>query len=172
MSAPAAPGAAFPRLGATQIEVVAPPPREGIRHAIFDFDGTLSYLRDGWQDYMVPLLVEVLEGCPRHEPRDELERLVVDFVDHLTGKQTIYQMIRLAEEVSKRGGTPLEPLVYKKEYYRRMQGAIDERIEALRSGREPPERFLVRGARDFLDAVSRRGVRCHLASGTDIELVV
>lgn len=164
--------AAFPRIGTSSVEIVAPPGRGRIRHAIFDFDGTLSYLRDGWQDHMVPLLVEVLEACPRHEEREALERLVVDFVDHLTGKQTIYQMIRLAEEVEKRGGSPLDPLEYKKEYYRRMEGAIRERIESLRSGRSGAEEYLVKGAREFLDEVTRRGIRCHLASGTDIELVV
>jgi phosphoglycolate phosphatase len=162
---------AFPTIEGTSIEIVAPPARGKVRHALFDFDGTLSYLRDGWQDYMVPLMVEVLEACPRHEARKDLEAMVVDFVDRLTGKQTIYQMIRLCQEVEKRGGTPLEPLEYKREYYRRMQGEIDRRISELKSGTAPRDAFLVEGARDFLEEVARRGVRIYLASGTDVELV-
>ena len=48
--------------------------------------------------------------------REQLETLVVEFVDRLTGKQTIYQMIQLSEEVEKRGGTPKPPLAYKDQY--------------------------------------------------------
>ena len=159
------------KIAGTRVEVVAAPPRGMVRHAVFDFDGTLSNLRDGWQDFMVPMLVEVLEECPRHEPRAELEAVVIDFVDHLTGKQTIYQMIRLAEEVARRGGTPREPLAYKREYYRRLAARVEERIEELRSGRRRPDDFLVPGAREFLDELHRRGVRSYLASGTDVEYV-
>ena len=89
----------------TQIEILIDPPRGKVSHAVLDLDGTVSLLRDGWQDHMVPLMVEVLEECPRHESREELEKLVIDFVDHLTGKQTVYQMIRLADEIEKRGGS-------------------------------------------------------------------
>ncbi len=145
--------------------------RGRVRHAVLDFDGTLSYLRDGWQDFMVPMMVDVLEACPRHESREEIERLVIDFVDHLTGKQTIYQMIRLAEEVEKRGGTAGQPLEYKLEYNRRIAAGVETRIAALRSGAAKPDDFLVRGSRAFLERLTRSGVRCYLASGTDVELV-
>src|SRR2546428_13841288 len=94
----------FPHLDGTSIEVVSAPLRGRVRYALLDFDGTLSHLRDGWQDFMVPMMVEVLEECPRRESHEELERLVIDFVDHLTGKQTISQMWRLPEAVTKRGG--------------------------------------------------------------------
>ena len=63
------------------------------------YKAVTAYVRDGWQDFMVPMLVRALEECPRRESREELEALVIDFVDHLTGKQTIYQMLRLNEEV-------------------------------------------------------------------------
>ena len=62
---------------------------------------------------MVPLMVDLLEDCGRDESREEIEALVTGFVDKLTGKQTIYQMIRLCEEIKRRGGSPLEPLEYK-----------------------------------------------------------
>jgi phosphoglycolate phosphatase len=134
-------------------------------------DGTLSLLRDGWQDAMVPMMVEFLEACPRAESRDEIERLVIDFVDHLTGKQTVYQMMRLGEEVAKRGGRPRDPLDYKDEYHRRLDAQIRDRHESVRSGRAPRERFILPGARAFLDALRDRGVHCYLASGTDVEFV-
>ena len=153
------------------MEIAAEAPRGHIRHALFDLDGTISLLRDGWQDQMVPMLVEVLEECRTDETREQLEALVVDFVDHLTGRQTIYQMIRLCEEVEQRGGTPEEPLVYKQRYNERLNAAIAARIERLRDGTTEPDDLIVSGARRFLEELGRRGVRCYLASGTDEEFV-
>jgi phosphoglycolate phosphatase-like HAD superfamily hydrolase len=155
----------------TGVEIVLEPTRGRVRHALFDFDGTLSTLRDGWQDFMVPLMVEVLEECPRHESRAELERIVIGFVDELTGKQTIYQMLRLAEEVARRGGTPRDPLDYKAEYNRRLAGRVERRVAEIRRGEKRAEDFLVAGTRGLLEELARRGVRSYLASGTDIEYV-
>ncbi len=163
---------ATPRfISGTSVEIVDPPPRGSVRHAIFDWDGTLSYMRDGWQDFMVPMMVEVLEECPRAEARETLERLVIDFVDHLTGKQTIYQMIRLAEEVERRGGTPRPPIEYKDEYYRRLNEHILERYDRIRAGERAADEFLVDGARRFLELARARDIRCYLASGTDVEYI-
>ena len=145
--------------------------RGHVRHALFDWDGTISYMRDGWQDFMVPLMVEVLEACPRHESREELQDLITDFVDHLTGKQTMYQMIRLAEEVEKRGGTPLDPVEYKGEYYRRLNEHVARRYADIDSGRKNARDFLVGGARQFLERARSRGIHCYLASGTDEEFI-
>ena len=35
-------------------------PRPGISHVLFDFDGTLSLIRQGWPEVMVPMFTEVL----------------------------------------------------------------------------------------------------------------
>src|SRR6202023_387428 len=86
------------------------------RVVLFDFDGTLSLIRSGWVDVMVPMMVEILAELRTGETEEQLRAIVEDFVWRLTGKETIYQMIALAEEVKKRGGTPLDPLAYKKMY--------------------------------------------------------
>lgn len=163
--------AQFPRIPGTKVEIVKPPFVGRVSHALFDFDGTLSLLRDGWQDFMVPMMVDVLMECPRHESREEAEACAVEFVDLLTGKQTIYQMIRLAEEVKKRGGTAKDPLEYKREYNRRLDRHLEARITDLKTGARKPEEFLVPGSRGLLDALHRAGVRCYVASGTDVEYV-
>ncbi len=162
---------AYPRIPGTEVEIIAPPTRGHVRHALFDWDGTVSYMRDGWQDFMVPLMIEVLEECPRHESREELRGLVIDFVDHLTGKQTIYQMIRLCEEVEKRGGTPRDPMEYKDEYYRRLNEHVTTRYAKIASGERAADDFLVPGAHRFLEAARARGIHCYLASGTDEEFI-
>ena len=96
------------------IEIIHPNIIRGrIRHALFDFDGTLSLIREGWQDVMIPQMVEWLLETPDHESEAELTAVVKDYVTRLTGKQTVYQMIQLAEEIRKRGGQPKDPLDYK-----------------------------------------------------------
>jgi len=155
----------------TAVEVIREVERGHIRHVLFDFDGTLSLIRDGWQDVMVPLMVEVLEATGTAESREELERCVIEYVDRLTGKQTIYQMIRLAEEVTTRGGTPLDALDYKAEYYRRLQPIVDGRVEELRRGAVSREDLLLPGSLGMLEGVRERGASLYLASGTDEQYV-
>jgi phosphoglycolate phosphatase-like HAD superfamily hydrolase len=85
----------------------------------------------------------------------------------LNGKQTIYQMIQLAERIKERGGTPREPLWYKHEYLRRLEERISHRSEGLRNGSIKPDDLLVHGARLMLEALQARGLPLYLASGTD-----
>jgi len=159
-------------LAGSSVEVVVEPARRGaIRSALFDFDGTISLIREGWQGVMIPLMVDILLQTPTHEPEEELRSVVVEYVDRLTGKQTIYQMIQLCEEIEKRGGTPLEPLAYKRIYNDRLWERIEGRVAGLKSGRIAPDEMLVPGARDLLVALRERGVKLYLASGTDIAFV-
>src|SRR5215210_4590041 len=90
------------------------------RVALFDFDGTLSTIRSGWVDVMVPMMVELLAETRSGESEAELTSIVADYVWRLNGKQTIYQMIELADQVGKRGGKPLDPLAYKHMYLDRL----------------------------------------------------
>ena len=55
----------------------SPWPRPEISHVLFDFDGTISLIRQGWPDVMVPMFVEALPRLPG-ETDDDLRRLVVD----------------------------------------------------------------------------------------------
>jgi phosphoglycolate phosphatase len=78
------------------------------RIALFDFDGTLSLIRTGWVQVMVPMMVEVLAELKTGESEEELRSLVEEYVSRLTEEQTIYQMIELARQLEKRGGKPLQ----------------------------------------------------------------
>jgi len=134
---------------------------------LFDFDGTLSLIRTGWMRVMIPMMVEVLAELRTGESEDELRRVVEAFVWRLTGEETIYQMIALAAEVERRGGSPLPPLLYKKRYLDLLWPVIRGRVEELRRGHAPPDRYLVPGARPLLERLKNHGLRLYLASGTD-----
>jgi phosphoglycolate phosphatase-like HAD superfamily hydrolase len=146
-------------------------PRASARQArvcIFDFDGTVSLIRSGWMEVMVPMMIEVLQDTKTAETPEELRRVVEEFVWRLTGKQTIYQMIELAAQVEKRGGNPEDPLVYKRMYLDRLHARIRHRLDELRAG-EAADKYLVPGAREFITALREHGLSLYLASGTDQE---
>jgi phosphoglycolate phosphatase len=147
-------------------------PRGKIGFAIFDFDGTISLIREGWQDIMIPMMVEVLMATPEHESIEEIQQIVRTYVANTTGKQTIYQMIRLGEEVKKRGGIPQDPLEYKEKYHHLLMGRIIERLRGLREGRIAPNEMAVPGSLTALHQITQAGVICFLASGTDEKYVL
>ncbi|HUW41683.1 MAG TPA: HAD family hydrolase [Rectinemataceae bacterium] len=161
-------------LAGTSIEIVrAPRLSAPPEHALFDFDGTLSLIREGWMDIMVPMMVEILSPFARKgESENSLEALARDFVTRLTGKQTIYQMMRLADEIRSRGGEPRDPRDYKAEYHERLMARIDRRRRALSDGSAEAESMLVPGSLDILRSLAERGVRIYIASGTDESFVL
>ena len=140
--------------------------RPEVSHVLFDFDGTLSLIREGWPDVMVPMFVEMLPK-KSGETEGEVRQLMFDDIMRLNGKQTIYQMIQLAERIRERGGQPKDPLWYKKEYLRRLDERIASRIEGIRTGRLNKEHFIVYEAHRLLEYLQRRGLKLYLASGTD-----
>ena len=155
------------------VEIIRPcNTRRWPRHVLFDFDGTLSLIREGWMEIMVPMMVEVLQATGTAEAADELDRIAREFVMELTGKQTIYQMIRLAEEVEKRGGRAKDPLHYKEMYHDRLMQRIAGRREALRSGAAAPHEMLVPYSVELLDELRDREVALYVASGTDEPYVI
>lgn len=145
-------------------------PRPGISHVLFDFDGTLSLIREGWPQVMVPMFVEMLPALP-NESEEARRQLCFEDIMRLNGKQTIYQMIQLADRIKERGGTPQEPLWYKHEYLRRLDERIRHRTDGLRKGDFKPDDFLVFGARALMESLQQRGLTLYLASGTDEKFV-
>jgi phosphoglycolate phosphatase-like HAD superfamily hydrolase len=161
-------------LPGTSIEIVRPlNRRQAVQHVLFDFDGTLSLIREGWPEVMIPMMVEILRSETRTEESEEsIEAVVKDFVMNLTGKQTIYQMIRLAEEITKRGGRADDPAVYKHMYTDRLMERIDSRREDLRTGKVTPDEMLVPHALGLLTDLKEKGVKMYVASGTDEAYVI
>jgi phosphoglycolate phosphatase len=159
-------------MNASDIEIVRPDFARGkFRFALFDFDGTLSLIREGWPQVMIPMMVEVLKQTGTSEDEAALAGQVEEFVMRLNGRQTIYQMIHLAEEVKKRGGRALEPLAYKHEYHARLMRRIQVRIDALAAGAATSDDWTVPGSHAILERLQARGVTLYLASGTDLAFV-
>lgn len=144
--------------------------RPEISHVVFDFDGTLSLVREGWPDVMLPMFQEFLPESSQHSVEDDRKMLLDDMMK-LTGKQTIYQMMQFADRVKARGGQPLDPLEYKHEYLRRLDKRIKSRHEALQSGATKRDEYLVYNSIELLEILRELGMNIYLASGTDEQFV-
>lgn len=165
--------ASAPRyLPGTAIEIL----RDGIargrfRSVLFDFDGTLSLIREGWPDVMIPMMVGELQATGTSETAAELRQAVEEFVMRLNGRQTIYQMIQLADEIRQRGGTPRDPLDYKHQYHDLLWQRISGRVRGLQDGSIDRERLTVPGTHRLLARLHEMGLALYLASGTDLKYV-
>ena len=159
---------------AAAFEVLNPQVRRGAyRAALFDFDGTLSLIREGWPRVMVGMMTDLLrERNLAAEPDEQLWGTIERFVMALNGHPTIVQMERFAKEIAARGGTPDEPTVYLQDYLDRLMAVVQQRWDVLASGRAAAEAWVVPNVHAILDALRGRGVPLYLASGTDLEAVL
>ncbi len=145
-----------------------------VRQALFDFDGTISVIRRGWEAIMIPLMVEMI--CEGHPPPPDLEEDVARYVDQSTGILTIEQMRWLEQAVPRYGlaqhvKTAAE---YKKIYNERLLEPVRRRLAEMnqRGGPSARDSFMIAGARDFIAGLHERGVILSLASGTDHQYVL
>lgn len=153
----------------TQIEIVHEIDARKVRHALFDFDGTVSLLREGWQRIMAPLCVEMI--CGETPPTPAIEAEVREMIEETTGIQTILQMERLVGMVKSHGLVAedkiLDPYGYKDIYNDRLMVPVRERLARLADGSLTVEQSTVRGVYDFLDAIKSRDIPMYVFSGTD-----
>ncbi|QEL13717.1 HAD family hydrolase [Limnoglobus roseus] len=150
-------------------EIVNAAVRRGpFRAVVFDFDGTLSLVREGWAFLMAELGRDHLaERQLIREPESDLLTYLEREMLLLSGKPSIFQMRRLAEEVTARGGVAPDAEALLEEFLRRLFAKIETRLAGLRSGAAKPADWCVPGSHDLLDNLQRRGVKLYLASGTD-----
>ena len=52
------------------IETIKEYSGRGFKCALFDFDGTISLIREGWQKVMIPYFCEVIEALVTNENKD------------------------------------------------------------------------------------------------------
>ena len=148
-----------------------------ITHAIFDHDGTISTLREGWEQIMEPMMIKAILGEHFHDADEALyhrvQTRVLDFVDKTTGIQTLIQMKGLVKLVKEFGIVPndqvLDEFGYKEIYNKELLEIVKDREEKLKKGVLAVEDFTLKNAVIFLEKLHRAGVKLYLASGTDEE---
>jgi rfaE bifunctional protein kinase chain/domain len=146
-----------------------------IQHCIFDHDGTISTLREGWEKIMEPMMVRTILGTHYENASPavfaKITSEVRGFIDRTTGIQTLAQMKGLVELV-RQGGfvedrSVLDEHGYKHIFNQDLLAMVGRRMEKLRLGELSSEDFQIKNAVDLLRALRERGVKLYLASGTD-----
>jgi rfaE bifunctional protein kinase chain/domain len=151
-----------------------------IKHAVFDNDGTISTLRQGWEEIMAPVMVKAILG-DKYETADEtlyhkVRNRVADYIDKSTGIQTIIQMEALVEMVKEfgivRADKILDKFGYKEIYNDALMELVNKRIEKFKRGELDINDYTIKGAWEFLEVLREKRVKLYLASGTDRQDVV
>jgi phosphoglycolate phosphatase len=147
--------------------VIHPNPAPGqVRVAVFDFDGTISLLRAGWQHVMIDMFVRLV---PRRdgEREQDIRQMAQEMVHRTNGQPTILQMQELADTIRARDTHALTANEYKTEFLKRLRLQTDPRLAAIQSSRTNAERWQMPGVCTLLEILQTRGVTCYIASGTD-----
>ena len=136
-------------------------PRQ-ISHVIFDFDGTLSWLRSGWPDVMTELFSEYLPA--RLRDADVLRELRRDILS-LNGKPSIHQMRQFCERSTDFNASPPPPEELHRLYLSRLDDTLQQRM-ALLADHASRKKFVISGAFALLDELRERKRRLIILSGT------
>lgn len=160
----------------TEIEQVGDARKDlQIKHCIFDHDGTLSTLREGWEKIMEPMMMQAVLG-PKYATADAAlfamtTKEVRRFIDHTTGIQTLVQMKGLTDLVRQSGFVDERDILdehgYKHIYNEELLKMVQKRMAKLESGELDPKDFQIKNAELLLQELHARGVKLYLASGTD-----
>lgn len=165
-------------LNDTLLEVVVPSQMSHFPTvAIFDHDGTISTLRQGWEVVMEQSMLAAITGDAYESlPNQRIQSLKEDiheFIDRTTGIQTIEQMYYLVELVHQYGYVPKEQIltaeIYKSLYNKQLLSMVAKKIEEVKAGRLDAFDLTIKGSISFLRYLATHGTKLYLASGTDVE---
>lgn len=151
-----------------------------IKYVIFDHDGTISTLREGWPEVMEDVMLRCILG-PEFETADastveHVRTRVREFIDMTTGIQTIVQMQQLAEMVQELGFVPQDQILdkfgYKRIYNDALMQVVSKRIRRIEQGELHASDFTIKGVVEFIEMLHQNGLVLYMASGTDHEDVL
>ncbi|MCL4482803.1 MAG: PfkB family carbohydrate kinase [Bacteroidetes bacterium] len=164
--------------GDTEIEIINKWKEDlQIKHAIFDHDGTISTLREGWELIMAPMMMKAVLGEKYKDADEALYQKVLarvnEFIDRTTGIQTLVQMKGLLDLIREFGCVPedkmLDEFGYKQIYNEELLKMVKEREKKLSRGELSQDDFSLKNAIPFLQKLYDAGIKLYLASGTDEE---
>jgi FMN phosphatase YigB (HAD superfamily) len=125
-------------------------PRPWISHIVFDFDGTLSWVRHGWPELMFETFrIHWPDADQIHAPdwRTKMESIVYG----MNGKPSLLQMQRYAEEATAVDGKTRDAHKLRDHFQALLDREIYARLHAIESGERGRDAFVIHGARPFLE---------------------
>ena len=143
----------------SEIEIINSwPANTEIKYAIFDHDGTISTLREGWEQIMAPMMIKAIMG-DKYLSADEslynkVKERVAEMIDKTTGIQTLMQMSILIDLIKEFNIIPKNEILdthgYKKIYNDELIRLVKERENKLTRHELSVEDFTIKNAVKFL----------------------
>jgi sugar/nucleoside kinase (ribokinase family)/phosphoglycolate phosphatase-like HAD superfamily hydrolase len=166
----------------TEIEIVDPCFKKRkkipLKVAIFDHDGTISVLRQGWEEVMYTMMIDAVTGKSNLSSAEitSVQATVRTLIEKTTGIQTLAQMYQLRGMVLSFGfvneADVLSPEEYKNIYNTSLLASMEKRLLLVKEGMLAAEDLTIKGSIDFLRKLAESGTKLYLASGTDQDDVV
>jgi rfaE bifunctional protein kinase chain/domain len=160
----------------SEIEIITKLPADlSVKYAIFDNDGTMSTLREGWEQIMAPMMIKTVLG-DKYEEADEslynkVKGAVNELIDKTTGIQTLKQMRILLGLIREFGFVPEDQMLdeygYKEIYNNDLMEMVKKREEKLHNNELMVEDFTIKNALPIIKKLHDKGIRLYLTSGTD-----
>lgn len=157
-----------------KVEVIDPAVLERnvpIKQVILDHDGTVSTLREGWQEIMEGFMMsQLLQPSLDAEERALLRKQIQTLIAQTTGQPTLVQMEGLVDMLRTRhfpAEEILAPESYKAQFAAALDARVGERIKDIRRGHYQPGDYMIYGVGAWMRALADKGVSLALASGTD-----
>jgi len=162
----------------SEIEIVNRIPRDlRIKYAIFDNDGTLSTLREGWEQIMSPMMIKAILGEKFGETDEskysKVKSAVNQLIDKTTGIQTLRQMQMLVRLITEFGFVPEDQILteagYKAIYNNDLMDLVRKREKKVLEMELTVEDLTIKNSVHFLKKLYDKGIKLYLTSGTDEE---
>lgn len=160
----------------SEIEIInVLPDNLKVKYAIFDHDGTISTLREGWELIMAPMMIKAIMG-DKYMTADEtiynkVSDRVREVIDKTTGVRTLVQMSVLIDLIKEFGIVPEKEILdihgYKRIYNDELIALVRQREKKLINGELNIEDFTLKNAVKVIQYLHNRGIILYLASGTD-----
>ena len=138
-------------------------PRPKATHAVFDFDGTLSWIRHGWPEVMQSLMVARFPLAEGESPDDLRTSLFKDMY-RFNGRPTSVYMEAMSRQIQERGGEA-DPSEMLEAYLIQLDQIANERHEQIRSETSGQDDFIVFGGRALIELMVARGLKVIILSG-------
>ena len=139
-------------------------PRPEITHVVFDFDGTLSWIRHGWPEIMRSVFANHWIGL-ESEDAAQRDSIFHSIILGMNGRPTILQMERFAHLLAERG-LNLDPEALRAEYQARLDLEIQQRLALIGSNQTPQDAFVVHAGRPLLEWLTRERLELIILSST------
>jgi phosphoglycolate phosphatase-like HAD superfamily hydrolase len=144
-------------------------PRPHTTHVVFDFDGTLSWLRHGWTEVAQTVLIPrfpLHEGESIDDIRTHLFREMIRF----NGRPTPLFTTEMAAQIQQRGGQAKADELLEA-FLKPLNANAHARYTQLRDGTATRDDYIVHGGRALLELLAARELSIIILSGNPHEQI-